>query len=348
LVSTNSKLTLYNAANGTRLSQLRGIDGVRGTAWINDTLVCAAFGYGTPTGASTIRFYSVKPNAIREVRTYPGLTTLADYPIVVGGDVIVGLLGSFLDTTASLVRVNTGLLTVAPIIIPLGTRGVGYQKPISIFGKILSINTGPYGSDTANLMTLFFQNSNAPSFQHLDIGITKTIGTDESSLIVHSNTGRAGIYKYNFNFPSLGAIIFPITDIAGGAYDSSSNEYFVASANFSGNSKLYQIRANTGSVDSINIGTSPEQIAVWSDNYLSVAEKTAKSHFNIYPNPAQNEVKINATNFSPKTVNLVSAHGITIQLPVINDIINLQGISSGVYTVIIPNSSFAAQRLVIQ
>jgi hypothetical protein len=347
LVSTNDKLTLYNAATSTRLSQLRGISGVRGTAWINDTLVCAAFGYGTPAGEGTIRFYSVKPTAILEVRRI-GDTTLADYPIATESDVYVGLLGLYTATTASILKIHTGLLTIAPMEINMGSRGVGYQKPILINGKLLSINTGPYGSDTSNLMTVNLNNSNAPSFQHIDRAITKTIGNDESSLIIHSNTGRAGIYKYNFNFPSIGPLIFPIADIAGGAYDAGSNEYYIASANFTGNSKLYQIRANTGSVDSINIGTSPEQIAVWDDRYLSVGEKIATKSFSIYPNPATDYFTLSGIEEPITSVKLVSSIGIINNLPVVNHKVSVQGLSSGMYRVLVAGSTYKSVGLIVK
>jgi len=349
LVSTNDKLTLYNASTNERMAQLRNLSGVRGTCWVNDSIVCAAFGYGTPTNESTVRFYKVTTNSFTEMSRLNGLTTLADYPVAVPGMVVVGLLGSYTDTTASMIAIQTGFLTLEPYIAAMGTRGVGYQNPLVVGNRIVSVNTGPYSSDTSQIMTWDYQSlSMSTQFTKLNFGTSKTLGAKQDSLVIHKTSNESGIYKINISNGGLSRVVTPVTQIASGVYDDATNEYFFTSPNYSSNAKLYQYREVTGALDSIIIGASPEQIGIWSDHYLAVEEAKPTASMVLSPNPTSKGFNITTTGKLIQEVQMIASSGQITRFNVVNNYVNTDRIAPGLYVVSVPNSGIIPQRIVIK
>ncbi|HHG84787.1 MAG TPA: hypothetical protein ENJ82_08550, partial [Bacteroidetes bacterium] len=292
LLAADSFLVKYHLNPYYRLDSIK-ISGIRklaltdGNGSTSKILVTRGF------GASSDYVQAYDLGSMTQTWTSSSVNGESEGLAILGDSVYVAVPGSFSDTTGKLAVINVADGTLGRYI-ELGTNGRGIGRVYAYNGSIWTINALAFGSTTGII-------------SQYEIA-TQTL-THHS--ISHTLGGGAGFHNgllYAYFDGNLGTFD-PVTGMVSNAslvagswaaseVDTANKDIFLTETDFFSYGTLKHYDSTGQFIDSLNIGISPEAIAL--DNHLPVGLMESVVHspaIVLWPNPTQDILHIDARAF---------------------------------------------------
>ena len=327
VVTTTSELSIYNQS-GTRLARTNNLSGLRAPYLINDSLGVALFGYGVGAGKSTIRFFNANTGVFTDT---VAVTREAGYALAVNGKLFVSLPGSFPSTEGKVAIIDIATRTLQRTL----NFGAGMANINQLFlmgDSVLVQASISYGSTTGGLARINAQNfdytANTTSFPiGNSFGVIPGI-TDNYTLIGNYNVAGS-ISQLSLPTQQL-STVFINKSVAGSDIDRVNARLLFTNPEYVNRGKLFVYNLNGTALDSVTVGISPEWVKVIPAGPNSVKPSLAKAGIKLYPNPAKGWVKVDA---DVNKLVFTDVSGRTTFLSVINGVVNVSHLKSGIYMV---------------
>ena len=328
VVTTTAELGIYNHRTITRIARTENLFGIRAPYLINDSLGIALFGYGVGAGKSTIRFFNANTGVFTDTIA---ITREAGYAIAVNGKLFVSLPGSFPSTEGQVAIIDIATRTLQRTM----NFGAGMANINQLFlmgDSVLVQASISYGSTTGGLARINAQNfdytANTTPFP-----IGKSFGlipgiTDNFTLIGNYNTAGT-ISQLSLPTQQL-STVFINKSVAGSDIDRINARLLFTNPEYVNRGKLYVYNLNGTALDSVTVGVSPEWVKAIPAGPNAVKPRLNNAGIKLYPNPSKGWVKVDA---DVNELSFTDINGRTMVLPVLNGIINISQLESGIYMV---------------
>lgn len=210
-----------------------------------------------------------------------------------GDSVYVAVPGAFGDTTGRMAILSLADGTLGRYL-ELGTSGRGIGRVYAAGGSIWTINSLAFGS-TNGFITQFDPTNQTITQHAVPHGLSGGAGVHNGLLYAFMD-GNLGTWNPSTSMVSNAALV--PGSWAGSAIDTSSFEIYLTATDYATFGKLYRYSATGTIMDSVDVGISPEAIAL--DNHISLGTADWNSNspqVKVWPNPVAQELYLDASNF---------------------------------------------------
>lgn len=328
-VCADSTVMKYERSNHQRLAMAR-VYGARQSAIYQDKLIVSK-GYGTLPGSGAVQILNASD--LSNVQGVQGIIGDCEGVVVVGDTAYVANPGLFAASTGSLAVVNLPSASLTRTI-DMDTMGKVVQDLYAYGNAIFALSTGGFGSSQGFLSLYDF---NTTAFTHTLIpGSVGTTGGIANALLYGEFGGNLASMNVN-----TGLIVNPSLlsgSVAAVAIDSVNNVIYATKSDYFTYGKLYKISFAGALLDSIDIGISPEALAV-DYNYVTATTPSASAAMNLqtYPQPFGDQLHVDLFGMDAAaqkiTIFDLSGRKLLAQDYVGNGIVTLQtaGLQAGAY-----------------
>lgn len=301
-VLTQTKLTVYDLTNNTRLVQRRALAGgakmvLTGGASGPGKLVVTR-GFGTPAGDP--RILILDPNSLNTLGSVTGIGGECSHAVSLGQKVFVSVPFGFMSDTGSIAVVNLNTNSLERMV-HLGTDGKGIQNLYALPNNdLMAIISNGFSSRNGTL-AVFDTTFTASAFLPQGKRVSSGLGILGNRLYA-TFSNNSGFGSFSLSNNTLDTVLVP-RSYAAGTVDTVNNRILITDPNYSspGAIRVYGPQGNL--IDTAMIGVSPEGIAVAyraTTTSLSDQDNLGRAQLSAYPNPANNKlyVKLGSENLN--------------------------------------------------
>lgn len=341
-VAADSFLVKYDLDSYQRLATAM-VPGIRKIA-VNDSIVVVTRGFGA--SGDYVQVY--RRSNLQLLYSVSQVSDESEGVVIKGDTAYVAVPGNFMSTVGKLALIDLNSQTFIREV-DLDTLGAGIKRLFIKDNVVWSVNTISFGS-TYGALTRYDIASGLFQNLKLDFPVGDGAGV-KGNLLYASFHGGMG----SFSLPMASVVDTTIFtgSFAGSVLDTINDRFFVTKTDFFSFGRLYWYSLSGTFQDSLEIGISPEALAV--DYRISTSTSPAQaSDFRVWPNPAQDFVAVNWQGQGAKTLAvrdlqgrlLVSKKGFSGQHTTKLD---LSGLPAGLYVLeLTTQSGKTAKRLLIQ
>lgn len=299
-VSAQDSLVSYDLNTLTRIAAV-DISGVNKLFAVgNDILVSKGFGGADP-------FLERRAQSdLSLVQGIAGVDDEASGIDVIGDTAFVAVPGSWMATSGKLAIIDLVNNTFVRYE-DLDTLGTGIGHVFAYQNEVHTINSQSWGK-TYGAISHYTGAGSVSTGVHQNVFSSYSGATRVGNEIYLSIDGVCGIY--NIDSVKITNTSFINQAYSALEFDTVNNHFYMTGQSFSSAAQLYRYNADGMLVDSVEVGTSAEAIALDYRDVTGIGEvATQEAVIAVYPNPANDRITV-LTDIHPATGNVINIYSI--------------------------------------